>query len=69
MFAEKAMFRLKTLPLLILLSVRLSQAFPVPGGSPEEMDAQVVQVNELSGGPVVDMLVLRQLCGLFLFFN
>ncbi|XP_045873752.1 neutrophil collagenase [Meles meles] len=37
------MFRLKTLPLLILLSVRLSQAFPVPGGPPEETDIQVVQ--------------------------
>ncbi|KAI5766542.1 MMP8 [Gulo gulo luscus] len=35
------MFRLKTLPLLTLLSVWLSQAFPVPGGSLEETDAQV----------------------------
>ncbi|XP_044116543.1 neutrophil collagenase [Neovison vison] len=34
------MFRQKTLLLLILLSVQLSQAFPVPGGSPEEADAQ-----------------------------
>lgn len=67
------MFCQKTLLLLILLSVQLSQAFPVPGGSPEEadaqeMDTQVVQVSELSGGSVVDMLVLRQLCSLFLLF-
>ncbi|XP_008688370.1 neutrophil collagenase [Ursus maritimus] len=42
-FAEKAQFSLRTLPALLLLSVPLSQAFPVPGGSPEEKNAQLVQ--------------------------
>ena len=48
-FAEKAPFSLRTLPGLLLFSVQLSQALPVPGGSPGEKNAQLVQVNGLSG--------------------
>ena len=45
MFEEKAMFSLKTLPLLLLLPIQLSKAFPVPPESPEEKKAKIVQVN------------------------
>ncbi|XP_001498886.2 neutrophil collagenase isoform X1 [Equus przewalskii] len=42
-FEEKAMFSLKTLPLLLLLPIQLSKAFPVPPESPEEKKAKIVQ--------------------------
>ncbi|XP_046540641.1 neutrophil collagenase isoform X2 [Equus quagga] len=37
------MFSLKTLPLLLLLPIQLSKAFPVPPESPEEKKAKIVQ--------------------------
>ncbi|XP_039072486.1 neutrophil collagenase [Hyaena hyaena] len=42
-FAGKAKFSLKMLPLLLLLFLQLSGAFPVHRGSPEEEPTQIVQ--------------------------
>lgn len=44
-FAGKAKFSLKTLPLLLSLFLQLSGAFPVHRGSPEEEPTQIVQVH------------------------
>ncbi|OWK18071.1 hypothetical protein Celaphus_00008838, partial [Cervus elaphus hippelaphus] len=42
-FEDKAMFSLKMLPLLLLLHVQLSRAFPVSSASPEEKNRNIVQ--------------------------
>lgn len=43
--AGEAMLGLKTLPLLLLLHLQLSKAFPIPPESQEEENIKTVQVN------------------------
>ena len=64
---RKAMFSLKMLPLLLLLHVQLSRAFPVSFASLEEKNRNIVQVPQLSFRWVVDLLVMRKFWGYLLF--
>lgn len=61
------MFSLKMLPLLLLLHVQLSRAFPVSFASLEEKNRNIVQVPQLSFRWVVDLLVMRKFGGYLLF--
>ena len=63
------MFSLKMLPLLLLLHVQLSRAFPVSFASLEEKNRNIVQVTQLSFRWVVDLLVMRKLFGLSSLFS